>query len=301
MEDSKSSFDTTIPLLSSRSLEGSILRACQGVLDLLKTSQDVSNDLGAKFETALKDITNVQIRQLDPADGAFIVDAGVMSLNENDVARLLHYALNDMREQIESGKRIPENEIRSTIEDAISLFALHELRHRTQGIGSFRIVQFLKNMDGREQLGKFDIQADRDAAVALAALRSGSITSQEFLNYYEKALYYSVQYFFKIYPANVDRLDKTCRVAALLFMLVRLQIYISAGSLTVGHPTTTLSVKIATDKRALAIFENDPSQKLLKVANDSCDITNFTENIENGNLDAALTQAYRLAFKLGIY
>jgi hypothetical protein len=288
-------------ILDERDLSDSVFETCRKVLELVLSDPDVGADLAERLEPALDDLIAVEIAPLDKSFGAFRMNAGTLTLNENDAAHLISYVIDDMKEQVSAGtSNIGPSEVRETLEDTLSLFALHELRHRTQGVADYATVQLLKKITGREELAKFDIQADRDAAVALAAARSGGMASEEFLSTYQRALFYSVRYFFKIYPANAERPDKVCRVAALLFMLARLELYQAMGCLVVGSPTTALCVRIGPDNRSIAVFEGDPRNKLLCVANDCCEVGPMIADIEQGRLEDALGRAFTVAVAIGL-
>ena len=288
-------------VLDARELGDAVLDTCRSVLNLILVNDAVGDELGEAFEPALSDLVAVHIAPLEERFGAFCIDEGIMTLNETDAARLMSYVIADMKEQIERGPgRIGASEIRETLEDTLSLFALHELRHRTQGIADFSTVQLLKRVTGRDQIAKFDIQADRDAAIAFAAARSDGLHSEEFYSSYQKALFYSVRYFFKIYPANAERQDKVCRVAALLFMLARLVLYRTVGSLKVGKPTTALAVRLGTDRRSIAVFEGSPHERLLVAANERGELDSFISDIEHGRLDEALGRAFSVAIAIGL-
>lgn len=288
-------------ILDNEQLSRAVLDTCRSVLNLVLNDNGVAADLGERFEPALSDLIAVEIAPLHEAFGAFRMKDGRLTLNESDAAELISYVLADLKEQIAQGvSNIGPTEIRETLEDTLALFALHELRHRTQGVADFATVQLLKKITGRNQMAKFDIQADRDAAVALAAARAGGIGNDEFLSIYQKALYYSVEYFFKIYPANAERPDKVCRVAALLFMVARLELYRAIGRLEVASPTTALCVRIGDDRRSIAVFEGDPRNRLLRVASDSCEVANMVSDIEHGRLQNALGRAFSLVVAIGL-
>lgn len=300
----QSEFDAGIveaAILGRHELENAVFRTTKQLLEAMLVDRRVADDLDGKFRPALDDIVKVEIRDLPEESGAFTVSDGVMSLNEADVARLFSYAITDMKSQlINSGNQIDAEEIRQTLEDALCLFSLHELRHRTQGVGNYSVVQLLKKIDGREHISKFDIQADRDAALALAATKAHSSDCDDFLEAYQNALYYSVKYFFKIYPANRGRLDKTCRVAALLLMLARLQIYRAGVQNKEIDPTSALHVKISADRTSIAVFENEPFERLLIASNDLVGLPDFVELIETGEIDKAYGESVRLAVRLGL-
>lgn len=278
-----------------------VKRTCEDLLALFEKNSVIAAELRDKFQPALADLVAFELRPLEAEYGAFKVADGTFSLNEKEVARLISYVLDDMKAQVGRGDHLlSASEIKNTIEEVTTLFALHELRHRTQGVEKFQTVQLLKAIGGRTKISTFDVQADRDAAVALAASKSGDLSSDEFLDHYQRALFYSIQYFFKIYPANASRPDKVCRVAALIFMLVRLEIYRGLRHLCSGSPISALSVEISSDHKSIAVFENDPKHRLLRAANDVADLPRFIENIEEGRLEMALEQAFSIVTAIGI-
>jgi hypothetical protein len=303
VEDPDSNLKIRERSLDARILSDSVLRVCNSLLDLMQANAAIGDELAAGFEPALADIAAVEIAEIDATCGSFTVSGGTLTLSENDVARMIAYVLSDMRQQIEDGgPSISESSIQETLQEIVILFALHELRHRTQGVGSYARVQALKEITGPDEIARFDIQADRDAAIALAAYEAGSLESSEFLECYQRALFYSVQYFFKIYPANRDRLDKTCRIAALLLMLARLQIYRAVGSSDYRSATAPLLVNISKDKRAMAVMENGRNRRLIGVSsvNDTNNVPMFIKQIENGDLEQALGTAFVLSVSLGL-
>ena len=301
MEVSFSEVDLQERCLDERAISQAVHAICKKVLGLILTDPKIYLELGEKFEPALSDLIGVEIGPLDIAQGSFRVVDGTLTLNEPDIARLMSYVIDDMKRQVTMGRPgLEPGELREILVATTSLFALHELRHRTQGVEKFSTVQLLKKIDGREQIAKFDIQADRDAAVALAAAHAGEIGTKDFLAHYQRALFYSVEYFFKIYPANVDRPDKICRVAAMLFMLARLEIYRTIGTLSLGSPMTAISVSIAPDHRSIAIFENEPRNKLITASNDVVGLPQFISDIETGRLEEALGSAFAIAISIGL-
>jgi hypothetical protein len=278
----------------------SIHSKCTKLLGLLRADGPIKEELGKKFEPALADIVAVEIAALEPEYGGFRVNAGKCTLNEREISKLVAFVLKDIKSQLAGGRDIRPDEIRQTIEETALLFALHELRHRTQGIGDFATVKVLKAIDGRSRLASFDMQADRDAAVALAATEVGNLQSPEFHEAYQRALFHSIQYFFRIYPANSTRPDKVCRVAALMLMLVRLEIFRAVGCLTMGGPISALSVKFSEDRLGIAVFENSFGQKLLKASDGVSELPTMIANIENGDLEEALERAFRVTLAIGL-
>jgi hypothetical protein len=282
-----------------------LARTVEAVLDQLRRVFESAHvraiELEAKFEPAIRDIISVEIATLATQLGSFSVDNGTLRINEEDVARLFDFVLSDMSAQLaENDADFSEDDVTTTLEDALGLFALHEVRHRTQGVGSYSTIQLLKKIDGREEITRFDVQADRDAALALAACRTMQAEPSDFLEYYQRALYYSVRYFFKLYPANRDRIDKTCRVAALLLMLARLEVYRTVGRVDQADPTLTLHVKISTDRQSIAVLEGDSASRLIATRTDDPKVATFVRDIEDGNLDKALVQAIHLAVAMKI-
>lgn len=287
-------------VLDKVQLADAALSTCRGLAEAMLSNQGLHKDLSQKFEPILSEMTEIVIAGLEPEAGAFVIEGGTVFLNEAEISRMMSFVIGDMKDAISGASaNISPASVRETLNDIVSLFALHELRHCTQGIGKYSSVKLLKAIGCVDQMVKFDVEADRDAAVALAASRAGCIDSDAFFQKYEEALFYSVNYFFKIYPANGDRLDKTCRVASLLFMLARLQIYRALGRLTNAAPTDTVFVQLSRDKKAIAVYVTDPKDRLLGAANDDRDLHSLIDNIERGRLLEALSNAIRLTISHG--
>lgn len=286
--------------ISPRELSQTVFDTCHALLAVIGADEDDPHALSEGFEAAISDIARVSFETLSTQDGSYRVVDGELQLNEHVIARLLLFVLGDLRREIANGIDVSPDEVRSTLHDVISLFTLHELRHRTQGVELFSTVQRLKNVGNRLAMTRIDVLADRDAALALAAVRSCSLSGQDFLEYYQRALFYSVQYFFKVFPANEDRLDKCCRVASLMLMLARLQSYLTTGSLRDANPTDALHVEISPNYRTIAVYEMAPRDRLI-AANDVEDLPAMIANIQNGRLDAALRNAYSVAAALDLY
>lgn len=301
MKESDSQIDLKRRVLDGRDLGNAVYETCKRVLNLILQDEAVRDDLGAKFASTLDDLLAIEIRQLEPDLGAFNIENGVVYLSEVEVTKLISFVIADIHEQIvEHGVQMSSDDIYQTLNDALALFALHELRHCSQGVEKYATVQTLKGIEGRNQLAKFDIQADRDAAVALAASRAGDLSSDEFYEEYRRALFFSVQYFFRIYPANAERQDKVCRVAALILMLARLELFLTLGRLTVGDPLTSLQVCLGNNQRSIAVLENEPNNRLLAAANDIAELPEFVAAIEQGRLDDALGKAFSLSLAIGL-
>lgn len=270
---------------------------------ICQSTSPIGSELEARFSEALRGIVTFEIAPLSQSFGAFTVtDEGKLTLNEDDVARLLDFVVSDLQLELSSGKPgISAEDVPDVLHDALCLFTLHEIRHRSQGVGDYKMVQKLKRVEGPEHITKFDVEADRDAALALAACRTSCAGPSEFFEYYQKALYFSVKYFFRLYPANSNRMDKTCRIAALLLMLARLELYMRSGALLDLEAAECIFVKISDDRTKMAVFSRGKTEKLVGISDNGAEVLTFSEQIQAGKLDHALSTAFRLiaGMKLG--
>jgi hypothetical protein len=145
-------------------------------------------------------------------------------------------------------------------------------------------------------MAEMDVLADHDAAIAYAALYGSCESRPEFLEMYREALFFSSAYFFKTFTPTADRPDKIARVICVLIMTARLASYDSFTSVNErGLPLDTpLIVKLSSCMKEIAVFQAEPSQRLLWVANDLDGIGELVEDVLIGNLDLALARACAL-------
>lgn len=285
-------------------LESRAAATCAKILDLCLGSDAIAAELQDKFHEAVSDVKRVRITALDERRGAFFVDGDLLILNEEPIAKLLAYVLADVEGRAErhSECMLPD-EVPELLERVFVDYILHELRHRTQGLGDHGTVDALKAVAGAKSMADMDVFADRDAAFASASINAEGGSREEFLSSFREALFYSSAYFFKVFPPTPDRPDKLERAIAVLLMAARL----AAQDLerpvkeSADFPLDApIVVSLSTPQNQLAIFKAEPSKRLLGVANDADGVGDLVADIKLGDFDSALERSVGLMGKLNL-
>lgn len=272
---------------------------CRKIVALCSNSGPVAAELQDKFHAAVADIERVSIEALERTEGAFVVEDGVLRIAAAPVSRLLQVVLDDLR----SRSGLASEEFPEFLERVFMDYVLHELRHRTQGVGEYSTIQQLKSLAGRVTVAEVDLFADRDAAFAYAAIFASGPGRAEFLESFREALFLSSAYFYKVFPVSAARPDKIARAIGVLLMAARLAGMDPLADVKENPKLpldTPLYVKLATSHKELAIFQGEPSVRLLGVANDTDGVGALVSDVKQGRFDAALTRAIRIAKKLNL-
>src|ERR1044072_1161991 len=134
-------------------LEKRAAATCEKLVDLCAASQSIASELQHRFLAAVSDIEHVTIEALTAEHGAFLVDEGWLKISEEAVARLLAFVLAEVRGRAVDDRRtlLPE-EVPEIIERVFVDYVLHELRHRTQGVGKYATVGELKEIADRKSV-----------------------------------------------------------------------------------------------------------------------------------------------------
>jgi hypothetical protein len=283
-------------------LEASALAMCRKLVELCRGSDPVAVELRNQFHDAIVDIASVRIQSLNGEHGAFLIDDGILRINEEPVAALFNIIVNDLQLCGDrNGRLLLPEEVPVLLERILTQYILHELNHRTQGVGVMSSVKQLTKTFGKEAMVEFDLLADRNAAFAFAALHASDSTREQFLENFRQALFFSGNYFFRVFPAPQARPDKIERAIGVLLMAARL----AALDLTrpICEPTdlpydAALVVKLSTKSSELAIYRGEPMRRLIAFANDESDVKDLISEITEGEYDAALTLAVRIVNKL---
>jgi len=287
-------------------LEQRAIATCEKLLDLCGASNAIAVELQIKFHAAIADIEHVTIESLTAEHGAFLVDEGWLRISEEPVARLLAFVLEETRGLAATSPRtIFPDEVPELLERVFVDYVLHELRHRTQGVGEYATVGQLKEAAGPMAMAELDIFADRDAAFAYAALYADGDGRAEFLTSFKEALFLSSAYFFRVFPPSADRPDKLARAIAVLLMAARLadrdldEPFVERDDLPLDAP---LFATLSTAKNELVIYKAEPSKELLAVAKD-CNgdaVSELVADVRDGDFDSALEKSVTLLNRLNL-
>jgi hypothetical protein len=292
-----SQVETEASLLNRLEQQG--IAACREIITLCNDDDAIACELQDKFHPAVADITRIEHAELSPHEGAFVVQNGTLALNLQPVLSLMHFTMEDIRARILGSDVAPEpREIMEAQNRVFLVYLLHELRHRTQGIGAYGLVGQLKNVAGRESMAKLDLAADRDAAYAFAAITAGKSDRRAFLEAYKEALFYSGAYYFKVFSLGSGRPDKTARAIGNSLMCARFAHNDHFDDMTacVGKLPleTSLYVELAPSQDRLVLFQGEPSSRVLGIANDGQTVSRLVAAVNDGDFDDALVQSYKL-------
>lgn len=285
-------------------LKSVALRTFQSLIALSHSESDCAAEVQDKFYAAVSDIVDIRIEQLPNEAGTFYVSEGVLYLSEVPVAQILLTATEDFERRYGANKStVSAKELPRLLEKVFIDFLLHEIRHRTQGVGAYDAVQNLKAVAGRSAMSELDSNSDRDAAWAYASVEAGWSDRSRFLEKFREALFLSSDYYFRVFPVTASRHDKIERAISVMLMAARL------ARVNFDEPITeradlpldaVLSVVMASNKRALAIYRGEPSKRLLGVANDTDDVSGLVADITAGRYDVALQRSVGIMSRLNL-
>jgi hypothetical protein len=276
--------------------------ACSRLAAYCRADGPHSCELKGKFYGAVADVERVTIEALAKASGAFVVQDGHLRIAEAPIPRLLNVVVRDLNKRLAEGDpSLEQDEVPRILERVFVQYVLHEVRHRTQGLANLSDVQTLRAIAGAGAMLDYDVQADRDAALASAALYASDESRAAFLAAFREALFFSTQYFFEVFPIPAERPDKIARAMAILFMAARL------AKRDLGQPTVeddslpldaTLYVSLSAPTKSMAIHRGEPTRELLGFANDADGVGTLMEQICNGDMGGALSTSIKIADKL---
>jgi hypothetical protein len=285
-------------------LKGGALRTFSTLIALSRSDKPQATELQDKFYEAVCDITDVRIEQFPENRGSFYVHDGILHVNEGPVAQILSTATSEFEKRSAANDLdLAASELPKLLEKIFIDFLLHEIRHCTQGVESFDVVQRLKAAAGRSAMAEIDAYADRDAAWAYASAEAGWNDRKAFLEKFREALFLSGDYYFKVFPIISTRHDKIERAISVLLMAARLaRVDLSTDVLERSNLPldAALSVTLSSERNALAIYRNEPSRRLLGVANDTDGVTGLVNDINAGRFDAALGKSVSLMNRLDL-
>ena len=276
--------------------------ACSELTSYCHTDGSHSVELSEKFLRAVADVERVTIESLAESVGAFSVEGGTLRIAEGPVAKLLAAVVSKYEQSLlDNASSVEADELPVLLERVFIEYVFHEVRHRTQGLGLHGDVQALKSIAGKAAMTEYDVLADRDAALASAAIYADDESRAAFLKAFREALFFSTSYFFDVFPIPAERPDKIARAMAVLFMAARVAQrdfsteVIEDQSLPLD---ATLYVSLSAPTRSLAIHRGEPSRQLLGIANDQDGVADLMDQICSGNMEAALETSISIASKL---
>lgn len=186
------------------------------------TGSTGAEDIKSKYVVAINGLTKCSFRNLCEVDGAFIISGEEITFDLNPILDILFCVVDQVKSiEEKKGLYLDPTEIVAMQEDAVIIYCLHELRHISQGLATKSHVVEMTSVSGKEKLAELDIVADRDAMSAYAFVKSGGNDTLEYLDYFSKALYYSISIFLNVFNFSIDRLDKFSRAAGLVLMQSR--------------------------------------------------------------------------------
>lgn len=270
------------------------LSACMSGDDAL------AKELEQKFGEAVADISRVKFVAVGPGNGSFFVKGGDLQVAEGPVSKLLYAVIDDLK----FGKKNPAldfDELIGLFNKVIRGYVFHELRHRTQGLELYERVGDVRATGGNMVMAQIDAQADRDAAVAAAAV-DGFSNREQFLNAFQEALFLSTAYYFRVFPIPTNRPDKVARALGVLLMLARL----AASHSPVGFREDSkfpldapLFAFLHKDRKLLTIWRGEP-QILLGHSNDEGEISELCDDVIAGRFEKAISRCVSLLRRCGI-
>ncbi|MCW2351202.1 hypothetical protein [Sphingobium sp. B12D2B] len=282
-------------------LQDASLRACQKLAGLCSTGKPAHAELSRKFRSCVTDIDRVVIEALTDAQGAFIVQSGILRVAEDPISRLLTIVLNEVEQLIDANaKSVDGNEIPELLERLVVQYVFHELRHRTQGLSRYEDIQKLKGLDS-SIVSDYDVFADRDAASAVAMIYAKDESRATYLELFRDALFFSTNYFFQVFPVPVNRPDKVARAMAILFMAARLARcnFENGVQEDVEFPLDApLHVSLSMKTKKLAIHIGEPSRELLGTADNDDGVGELIDQICAQDFGSAIETSTRLMNKL---
>lgn len=289
----------TIPQLDLfEFLEAGATGACKRLTKLCDGPGELNRELKRKFHAAVADVEFVTIEALAETAGAFVFKDGRLAIAEEPISHLLTVILNDLEARFDDGRvSVEKHEIPKMLERVVVEYMLHEVRHRTQGLAEFSDVQALKAIAGASVMAEYDTFADRDAALAMAALYAEDESRSAFLRSFREALFFSTTYFFQVFPIPANRPDKIARAMAILFMAARLakrDLVEPVAEVDGRRLDMPLHVSLSTSQKKLAIHRGEPSKELLGVANDWDGVGELMTQICGGDFDSALETSIRI-------
>jgi hypothetical protein len=258
--------------------------------------------LREKFLSAIVDVERIRIARLPPEAGSFRIEDGELLVASSPVAKLVSQVQTTVAAANSEDACLGQADFEQMLETVFLGFVLHELRHRTQGVELYGMVQEIKRAGGPSAFSEFDVLADRDTAYAIAAL-PGHANRKDFLLAFRDALHLSLDHFFKVFPPGANQEDKIARVIGVLLMTARLigideLLQVSEDrALPLDAP---LIAQLSIANKTLVIFRGEPSRQLVAVANDRDDLASLISDIEEGDFSEALDWCIGLARRRGL-
>lgn len=257
-----------------------------------------ADELKAKFLESAQEIAACRFEDLKPEDGAFVIEGNVIVFNLQPILAILRAVLADVEEQMEVGRVLDQTEILQLQREALVVYALHEIRHVSQGLTLKESVDKVKHISGSQKVSDFDLQADCDAVFAYAMVRGGEKWSEEYFDYYKRALFFSSQYFFKAFEFSIDRIEKFSRAIGIILMQARfalLEFGCSGNDLPLDVP---IFVNIDQELN-MNVFVKCPDERYLATvsANDNQDL--FVA-VQGKAYDEALIEGVKMIRRIGM-
>lgn len=279
-------------------IKGAAMRTFRTLVALGRADAPQAAEMQDKFYPAVCDLIEVRIEAIPERHGSFYVADGILFVSEQSVSHLLYAVTDEYKKRFRQDETaLRPDELPALLEKVFVDFLLHEVRHRTQGVEDFDVVQRLKAAAGRSAMAEIDVYADRDAAWAYASAEVGWDDRARFLEKFREALFLSGDYYFKEFPIISQRHDKIERAISVLLMAARLALVdFSRGfNERADLPLDAgLFVSLSAQRNALAIYRGEPSKRLLGVANDVDDVNLLVRDIASGQFDSALTRSVSL-------
>ncbi|MBW6527195.1 hypothetical protein KZ813_10120 [Sphingomonas sp. RHCKR7] len=292
--------DVQIDLLGR--LEDGAAKACAKLTSYTCGDGAHAAELNGKFYDAVASVGSVTIKSLAASAGAFMLNGGVLAIDEEPVSRILSAVVEVVRREFdERGEVLDVSELPALLERVFVTYLFHEIRHTSQGLSLHGNVKELKSIAGPSVMAEYDALADRDAALAFSAIYAESDTRESLLATLREALFYSTQFFFRAFPVPENRPDKIARAMAVLFMAARLVDEKSSGIPEENSEfplDSPLYVTLSACRRKLAIHRGEPFKTLIGFANDEEGVSALSSHICKGEMVAALALATEIMKKV---
>lgn len=283
-------------------LRGSVTTTVEKLSHYIRKDTPLGRELRSKFEEAIADIGNIEIGEFGSGSGSFFVSRGTLSLPEGPIAKLLYAVMDDISCGGEQDSFADTTELFAIFDRVLAGFVLHELRHRTQGMEVYARVADVRATGGEMVMAQLDALADRDAAVAVAAINVAGDSRDEFLEMFQDALYLSSAYYFRVFPIPRDRPDKVARALGVLLMLARLATAKTSGRWNEDPKfplDAPLYAYLKSDTKLLTFWRGEPSPELIGFSNDAASVDELVNDVVEGRFTSAIAKCIRLLRRIG--
>lgn len=254
------------------------------------------------FAKAVQAVSRIEIGH--SGDAAFSLNAGVMRLNAEPLARVFTLIAEDLGIDQDQKSALRPSDYLLYAEAAVALFVLHELRHIDQGLSEFKDVQTLKGMGLAPLIAELDLAADRDAIMAFSLIYADRISDGDYYDAFKIGLSFSPWYFFRAFSFDPKiKPEKALRAASIILMLARSLISEKYNCVPSTPLDSMLSIclPVTTELASgFVILADQPSRHIYKICDKtwSDGLADILVSIENIDMPRAIGIAMNLVDRL---